>query len=207
MKKLGHIAISASAGSGKTFQLSHRYIRLLAEGISPDRICALTFSRKAAGEIFDSVVGYLCEAAASEDGACDTAMHIECPEFRQSEFLCMLRKFLTNLHRMHVGTLDSFIIGVVRTFPSELGIASNFRIMDNGGAEASEFRDRILSRIFDPCLVDPKTQRHFFEAFKMATFGQDEKVLGKKLDQFIEKNRNYFLVLPQRDLWGEKLVV
>ena len=207
VRKLGHIAISASAGSGKTFQLSHRYIRLLAEGISPDRICALTFSRKAAGEIFDSVVGYLCEAAASEDGACDTAMRIECPEFRQSEFLRVLRNFLTNLHRMHVGTLDSFIIGVVRTFPTELGIASSFRIMDNGGAEASELRDRILLRIFDPRLVDTKTQRLFFEAFKMATFGQDEKAMGKKLNDFIEKNRNYYLVLPQRELWGKESVV
>ena len=56
---LSHQAISASAGSGKTFRLSHRYIRLLADGVPPDRICALTFSRKAAGEIFDSIVNYL----------------------------------------------------------------------------------------------------------------------------------------------------
>jgi len=202
MKKLGHVAISASAGSGKTFQLSHRYIRLLAEGISPDRICALTFSRKAAGEIFDSIVGYLCEAAASRDGACDTAMRIENSGFRQRDFLGVLRDFVTNLHRIHVGTLDSFIIGVVRTFPAELGIASNFRIMDNGGSAATELREKTLARIFDPRMVDAKTPRGFLEAFKRATFGQEEKVLGQKLNDFIEKNRDHFLVLPREDAWG-----
>jgi ATP-dependent helicase/nuclease subunit A len=46
---LPHEAISASAGSGKTFQLAHRYLRLLAHGVPPDRIVALTFSRKAGG--------------------------------------------------------------------------------------------------------------------------------------------------------------
>jgi ATP-dependent helicase/nuclease subunit A len=64
-----HVAISASAGSGKTFQLAHRYIRLMANGVSPDRIIALTFSRKAAGEIFDSVVKYLCDASSSPEQA------------------------------------------------------------------------------------------------------------------------------------------
>ena len=46
-----HMAIAASAGSGKTFQLARRYLTLLAHGVTPDRIIALTFSRKAAGEI------------------------------------------------------------------------------------------------------------------------------------------------------------
>ena len=70
--RLGHKAISASAGSGKTFQLAHRYIELMARGVNPDRIIALTFSRKAAGEIFDSVVKYLCQAASSPEAAAQT---------------------------------------------------------------------------------------------------------------------------------------
>ena len=54
-----HTAILASAGSGKTFQLSHRFIRLLSDGVMPQSIAAYTFSRKAAGEIFDSILGRL----------------------------------------------------------------------------------------------------------------------------------------------------
>ena len=65
MNTIQHEAISASAGSGKTFQLAHRYIRLLAMGVKSERIIALTFSRKAAGEIFDSIIKYLHQAATS----------------------------------------------------------------------------------------------------------------------------------------------
>ncbi|MGQ9661045.1 MAG: UvrD-helicase domain-containing protein, partial [Kiritimatiellia bacterium] len=74
--RIGHLAISASAGSGKTFRLAHRYLRLLAEGVPPDRIIALTFSRKAAGEMFDSVVNYLQKAAACDTAALQTAARI-----------------------------------------------------------------------------------------------------------------------------------
>ena len=42
-----HEAIRASAGSGKTFVLSQRFIELLARGAPVERITALTFSRKA----------------------------------------------------------------------------------------------------------------------------------------------------------------
>ncbi len=59
-----HQSISASAGSGKTFQLVNRFVALLAAGVDPSRIVALTFSRKAAGEMLDKVLNRLAEAAA-----------------------------------------------------------------------------------------------------------------------------------------------
>ena len=62
-------AILASAGSGKTYQLANRYVSLLAHGFTPDQICAMTFSRKAAAEIFEAVVGHLCSAAESACGS------------------------------------------------------------------------------------------------------------------------------------------
>ena len=48
-----HEVIRASAGSGKTHQLTNRYVGLLAAGVAPDAILATTFTRKAAGEISD----------------------------------------------------------------------------------------------------------------------------------------------------------
>ena len=47
--------IRASAGTGKTYQLTNRFIRLLLCGLPPDRIIALTFTRKAAGEFFEGI--------------------------------------------------------------------------------------------------------------------------------------------------------
>lgn len=60
----GDTVIRASAGTGKTFQLSNRFIGLAARQ-APDNILATTFTRKAAGEILDRVLVRLAEAARS----------------------------------------------------------------------------------------------------------------------------------------------
>jgi ATP-dependent helicase/nuclease subunit A len=61
-----NLLILASAGSGKTFQLGNRVIGLVVKGVGPERIVALTFTRKAAGEFADSVLTKLAEAAGDE---------------------------------------------------------------------------------------------------------------------------------------------
>ena len=53
------LAYSASAGSGKTFALSVRYISLLFMGESPSSILAATFTNKAAAEMRQRVVDSL----------------------------------------------------------------------------------------------------------------------------------------------------
>src|SRR5437762_1497093 len=65
----GHQMILASAGSGKTHALTLRFIRLLAEEAPPERIIALTFTRKAAGEFFDKILEKLAAAAATPEAA------------------------------------------------------------------------------------------------------------------------------------------
>jgi DNA helicase II / ATP-dependent DNA helicase PcrA len=47
----GHLLIVAGAGSGKTRTLACRVARLLADGVRPERIVLLTFSRRAAREM------------------------------------------------------------------------------------------------------------------------------------------------------------
>ncbi len=60
---LENLIIRASAGTGKTFQLSNRFLTLLRLGVPCEAILATTFTRKAAGEILDRVIGRLAEAA------------------------------------------------------------------------------------------------------------------------------------------------
>ncbi|MBL7120143.1 MAG: UvrD-helicase domain-containing protein, partial [Dehalococcoidia bacterium] len=205
--RIGHQAIAASAGAGKTFQLAHRYMRLLANEVRPDQINALTFSRKAAGEIFDSIVKYLREAAVSAEQARKTGELIGKPEFGQAHFLRLLRTLLVNLHRLHVSTLDSFTVGVIRTFPMELGISTDLQLLDNDGAAAKSARQEALDRIFDNRYVDAVAQRQFLEAFKQATFGQEEKGLERSLGTFIGDYHSYYQVLPAPDAWGLQDVI
>jgi len=200
--RVTHQAISASAGSGKTFRLAHRYIQLMDYGVSPDRICALTFSRKAAGEIFDSIVGYIWRAAADDKARRSTAQHIQRPGAKREDFLRLLRQFVDSLHRTHIGTLDSFIVGILKAFPTELGIATEFQVMDNGAGGAQGMRSRVLNTIFDPRYVKEPEQDHFLEAFKQATFGKEEKQLERNLAAFIDRNRARYQEMPEAEAWG-----
>ena len=62
------LLILASAGSGKTYQLGNRVIGLVANGNAPEKIVALTFTRKAAGEFAEACKDYpLVWVRAGED--------------------------------------------------------------------------------------------------------------------------------------------
>ena len=63
MNRISNTMIRASAGTGKTYQLTNRFIQLLLYGAAPERIIALTFTRKAAGEFFEGILHKLAKAA------------------------------------------------------------------------------------------------------------------------------------------------
>ena len=204
---IGHQAIAASAGSGKTFQLAHRYLRLLADGVSPEEIVALTFSRKAAGEIFDSIVAYLCEAAATESGARSLARRIGNATLSQVTCRALLRGLLNSLHRLHVGTLDSFSISILRSFPLELGIPPGFDLMDSDSAPADDMRRRILASILHEGGAGLRAPREFLEFFAQANQGRLDKQVQQSLVQFIVAYQSHLRALPQAERWGNAKVI
>ncbi len=203
--QLGHQAISASAGSGKTFQLAHRYLRLLASGAMPEEIVALTFSRKAAGEIFDSIVAYLCNAASSGEAASRLGTQLNRPGLTPAEATEILRRLFDSLHRLRVGTLDSFTAAILRCFPLELGIPPSFEMMDSEGAAATTVQQSILDKIFRLGTgSDNRTRRDFVSAFQQASLGRRNKQVEENLAAFISRYQAHIRALPDPGLWGHK---
>ncbi|MEM8734973.1 MAG: PD-(D/E)XK nuclease family protein, partial [Planctomycetota bacterium] len=70
------LLIRASAGTGKTFQLSNRLLAILLAGQPADTILATTFTRKAAGEILSRVLERLAHACLSESDRLELAEHL-----------------------------------------------------------------------------------------------------------------------------------
>ncbi len=194
-----NLAIAASAGSGKTFALAHRYIGLLLQGARPERIVALTFSRKAAGEIFDSIVGYLLEAAASDRAARTVGERLGLA-LDQKRATGLLRLLLGRLHRLQTGTLDSFAVRVLRCFPLEFGVGTEFRILDDN--EAS--RQLVLLAALRRYLAElaPETRGAFFDAFRRASFGEAPRRFTDELLAFVADCHDLYLDHPDADAWG-----
>ena len=65
------VVVEACAGSGKTWLLASRIVRLLLAGVAPGEILAITFTRKAAREIEARVIDWLRQLAMEEDAAID----------------------------------------------------------------------------------------------------------------------------------------
>ncbi len=205
MTQIGHVMILASAGSGKTYALTNRFVRLLALGAKPERIVALTFTRKAAGEFFDEILNKLARAAAEPAYATTLAREIGVPALGAGDFLKMLRAVIDAMHRLRLGTLDGFFARIARNFPLELGLAGEFEVLQEHAVRVE--RGRVLQRMFQRAAGGGRgeltaAQREFIEAFKRATFGADEKRLGAQLDAFLDRHQEIFLGAPAAENWG-----
>ncbi len=123
--------IRASAGTGKTYQLSSRYLQLLAAQTSPQEILATTFTRKAAGEILDRVFERLAKSVLSEDFANETARSIEYESGAGTDFFGLqLQRLLNSLNLLQISTLDAFFAQLARAFAIELGLRQDWRMID-----------------------------------------------------------------------------
>src|ERR1700690_1328080 len=67
--------VSANAGSGKTYVLAQRVIRLLLRGTPPAKILCLTFTKAAATKMGPSVFDRLAQWTALSDDALDASIH------------------------------------------------------------------------------------------------------------------------------------
>jgi ATP-dependent helicase/nuclease subunit A len=124
-----NVVIRASAGSGKTFQLSNRYLQLVGAGVRPEAILAATFARKAAGEILARVMQRLADGALDDEKCAVLAGQVGWTLDRAG---CgrLLGELLHNLHRLRIGTLDSFFVRLAGSFTLELGLPSDWRIVE-----------------------------------------------------------------------------
>jgi exodeoxyribonuclease V beta subunit len=127
------LAYSASAGSGKTFALSVRYISLLFMGESPSSILAATFTNKAAAEMRQRVVDSLRGLANEDNGAFTDAICVQTGLSREvllAKQPEVLARFLAN--SSYIVTLDSFFSSILRSASLELGLEPDFVTKEQG---------------------------------------------------------------------------
>ncbi|MGL4398978.1 MAG: UvrD-helicase domain-containing protein [Luteolibacter sp.] len=171
-----NLLILASAGSGKTYQLANRVIGLVASGVAPEKIVALTFTRKAAGEFADSVLMKLATAASEEKSAAGLRRDLALPH---ADFSEALERVVRALPRFTLGTMDSFFAKVVRGFQYELGLTGGkFDLLE--GQRAVAAADGILATILGEVL-DDQAGEDFLHAFRRASIGKEEQAVMEGL--------------------------
>ncbi len=130
-----HTLLLASAGTGKTFRLTHRFLDLLLRGDDPGRILATTFTRKAAGEILDRLLRRLVEGATDAAQLAELNDNLSGRQATAQECLELLASLVRSLDRFQVRTLDAFFVHVARLFALDLGLPPGWGIADEGEEE------------------------------------------------------------------------
>ncbi len=200
-----HKVISASAGAGKTFQLTNRYIGLLVKGVAPESIVALTFTRKAAGEIFDRILLRLADAAASDEKLKKLNADLEGERIEpltKESALLILRRVLEKMPSLRVSTLDSFFTQIVRAFPFELGISGDFEILND--AQQNQVREAILRTLLAG--ESEEERRTFVEAVKRISYGKEDKTVAETIYNLIKNHQTQFLQAPEAEHWNGESV-
>lgn len=191
-----NLLILASAGSGKTYQLGNRVIGLVAQGREPEKIVALTFTRKAAGEFADSVLMKLAEAASDPRVAETLRKDIHLPD---ADFDDALHRVVRTLPRFTLGTMDSFFSKIVRGFQYELGLTGGkFELLEGSRAEA--VRDEILDEILTGRL-DESANDELLNVFRRATIGREEAGVRKNLRELIDDWQGKYRTATRSE-WG-----
>ncbi|MCS7047259.1 MAG: UvrD-helicase domain-containing protein, partial [Gemmataceae bacterium] len=172
--------IRASAGSGKTHQLTNRYLALLAGDIAPEAILATTFTRKAAGEILERVLGRLAVAAAGPAAAARLANEIGVASLDQLRAVALLRRAVRHLHRLRISTLDSFHVRLAGTFSLELGLPAGWTIGEE--TDDAALRQQALERFLET--ERPDTLLRLYERL---TCGATTQGIAKELLQLVSR--------------------
>ncbi|MDR0762423.1 MAG: RecB-like helicase [Campylobacteraceae bacterium] len=125
MRFLDALALNASAGSGKTFTLSVRYIALLLMGVNPANIIALTFTKKAANEMQHRVYQTLQEL---EDKKNELSELCELLQIRREDILARKDRILPLFLQANIkiSTIDSFFGQILRKFALYAGLMPDF---------------------------------------------------------------------------------
>ena len=199
-------ALAASAGTGKTFALTSRYLALLAVGVDPASIVALTFTRKAAGEILARILTRLATAARTPENLADLNQQLAeagLPGFTSpGDARSALRALARELPRLRIGTLDSFFFQILRQFRLELGIGADPAISEE---QDNAMEDLVLQRLLDRTALPESEEEELLEAFKNATFGEERKSAYASIQRLIQNQYELSQRAPDPDAWGNPM--
>ena len=166
------VAVEACAGAGKTWMLVSRILRALLDGAAPHEILAITFTKKAAGEMRQRLQQWLADFARPRAADAAEGRAAETPEAWQQRLLQelisrgidpgpaqTLREPLQNLYQtlldhgrpVQIRTFHSWFAALLRSAPlavlQELGLPSAYELLEDDADAVAEVWRPYLRRV------------------------------------------------------------
>lgn len=177
--------LSANAGSGKTKVLTDRVARLLLQGVDPQNILCMTFTKAAATDMQNRLFKRLGTWAMLRDEELRRELSdLGIDEGISTEKLAQARRlFATAVETpggLKIQTIHSFCSSLLRRFPLEAGVTPQFKEMDDRAVEmiCSDILEKIATGL------DADIFRTFAANYSGEDFSNLTRTLIGKRDQF-----------------------
>ena len=144
---------NASAGSGKTFILVKEYLKILLNSsdiFTFQKVLAITFTNKAAGEMKERVLSSLQDFSEGKD---TDLLKIILNEISVDKIIIQARSkkileaILQNYSAFSITTIDSFTYKIIKNFAYDLGLSLNFEVEMDTQSLLNEAVDVLISKI------------------------------------------------------------
>ncbi len=211
------MALKASAGSGKTFALSVRFLALLFKGANPSEILTLTFTKKATAEMKERILDYLkilqkenLEDEKEKEKSQNILKELEekyrlDPSFVQNRAQEIYQRFLNA--EIRISTIDAFFQSILRKFCWFVGLSANFEVNEDTKAHQQQLNASFLSALnneqleelsvfitqclsYDNYTSDSILERLRFLKNKLYLFDPNKKEPAFDEEGFLEKLRS-----------------
>ncbi len=211
------MALKASAGSGKTFALSVRFLALLFKGANPSEILTLTFTKKATAEMKERILDYLrilqkenLEDEKEKEKSQNILKELEekyrlNPSLVQNRAQEIYQRFLNA--EIRISTIDAFFQSILRKFCWFVGLSANFEVNEDIKAHQQQLNESFLSALnnkqleklsvfiaqclsYDSYTSDSILERLRFLKNKLYLFDPNKKDPVFDEERFLEKLRS-----------------
>ncbi len=178
----GHLALTANAGSGKTFVLARKYLSvLLREDVESSNVAAITFTEKAASELYYKISLLI-----------DEQIKLSVKNVEKKK----LQKIRRQLVSANISTIHSFCINILKEFPVEAQIDAHFVPIDENLAnELIELSvEEMISSAFDDETIKEEL-KYLIRIFASKTRLEDE------IAKLIKNRKNVFTI--KEDIYSQ----
>lgn len=127
--------VSANAGSGKTFVLAQRVVRLMLNGVAPSKILCLTFTKAAAAEMSNRVFRQLSDWSRMDDAQLREQLHntgeINPSQKKLRTARLLFTRALESPGGLKIQTIHAFCEALLHQFTLEANTSGHFEVMDD----------------------------------------------------------------------------
>ena len=193
------VAVEACAGAGKTWMLVSRMVRALLSGdVQPHEILAITFTKKAAGEVRERLYEWLEKFAHADDETLEIELKIrgfegkkdlQANEYRRKQLSNLYRQVLANGRPVQIRTFHSWFAALLRSAPmatlQRLSLPLNYELLEDD----SQAKALVWRRFYSKLLTQPDLKADF----ESVVLAHGRHLTGIALQGALDKRTEFLL--------------